>query len=585
MKPKISLCMIVRDEEENLAGCLLPVKGIFDEIVVVDTGSRDGTVRIARRLGAKVFHFPWRDDFAEARNFSLSHATGDWIFWMDADDRLESREALKLKGLAKSSPPNCYFLCQVVSTEFNGMRTEFLQLRCFPNLPGVRFENPVHEQVAYSLDRLGLRPVTTGVRINHLGYSHPEEYRRKVERNLRILQKQVERNPEDMAIRYQLATNYNAKGMVKEAVRELTELLGIAKSNPDFPEITKMAHIILGNNYRKLGKFNLAFQQYQDAGKIDPEDGLPNYCLGELHYKLGRLAEAKGNFEEVKRKGIKLGLASLPLGELRYFNSFYLAKCYEREGRVKEASKEYEEALRIKPGSTPALRSLGELFLRNGNYLRAQECYQKLAAWGSNSPADYFDLGMAKILLGDLQGAEKALKKAIKFAPHFREALLRLAYVYTKEGKIRQAEISYKKLLEIDPNQVEALTNLGYLYLSANDYPRAKRVFLQVKGLRPGRIDISLGLAKIYAQERSIPNLFNEYADIAAKYPKLAPPLPHKVQDVYALALAFNRFGEALLKDEKIAEAAISFDVSLSLKPDLDEAKSNLSALKERIDL
>ena len=153
------------------------------------------TVEIARRLGAKVHHFRWEDDFAQARNASLRYATGDWIFWMDADDRLESREALKLKGLTKSSPPNCYFLCQVVSTEFNGMRTEFLQLRCFPNLPGVRFENPVHEQVAYSLDRLGLRPVTTGVRINHLGYSHPEEYRRKVERNLRILQKPYFKKP------------------------------------------------------------------------------------------------------------------------------------------------------------------------------------------------------------------------------------------------------------------------------------------------------------------------------------------------------------------------------------------------------
>jgi len=102
MKPKISLCMIVRDEEGNLAGCLLPVKDVFDEIVVVDTGSQDRTTEIARRLGAKVHQFPWEDDFAQARNVSLQYATGDWIFWMDADDRLARGEAIKLKRLAKS---------------------------------------------------------------------------------------------------------------------------------------------------------------------------------------------------------------------------------------------------------------------------------------------------------------------------------------------------------------------------------------------------------------------------------------------------------------------------------------------------
>lgn len=582
MKPKISLCMIVRDEEGNLAGCLLPVKDVFDEIVVVDTGSQDKTTEIARRLGAKVHQFPWEDDFAEARNVSLQYATGDWIFWMDADDRLARGEAIKLKRLAKSSPPDSYFLCRVVSTE-NGMKTEFFQLRLFPKLPGVRFENPVHEQVCYSLDRLGLKPKVTSIRINHLGYSNPEEYTRKVERNLKILQMQVEKSPQDISIRYQLATNYNAKGMIKEAMRELETLLEIAQTNSDFPQITKMAHIILGNDYRKLGKFNLALQQYQKAEDIDPKDGLPNYCLGELFYKLGKTTKAQKNFEQVKKKGIKLGLASIPLEELRYFTSFYLAKCYEGNGKGQKASREYENALQIKPDSLPVLRALGELCLRKGNYIEAQRSYEKLASLGSNSPTDYFDLGMTKIFLDDLQGAEKALKKAIKLAPNFSEAHSRLAFVYTKGGKFHQAEASYKRLLQINPHQVEALASLGYLYLSSNDYPKAKKQFLHVKKLTPGAIDVSLGLTKIYAEERSIPNLLNEYSSISARYPKLAPPLSDSSKDHHNLALAFNRFGESLLTNKRVAEAAISFDISLTLEPDLRQAKKNLSALKEKI--
>src|SRR5579884_2195452 len=88
-KPRVSLCMIVRNEESNLPSCLELIREIVDEIIVVDTGSTDKTKEVAANLGAKVFDFPWKDSFASARNESLRHATGEWIFWMDADDRMD----------------------------------------------------------------------------------------------------------------------------------------------------------------------------------------------------------------------------------------------------------------------------------------------------------------------------------------------------------------------------------------------------------------------------------------------------------------------------------------------------------------
>jgi glycosyltransferase involved in cell wall biosynthesis len=81
--------MIVKDEEKNLGACLESVRGIFDEIIVVDTGSKDRTIEIARSFGALVFEFAWVDDFAAARNEALAHATGDYVFWLDADDVVE----------------------------------------------------------------------------------------------------------------------------------------------------------------------------------------------------------------------------------------------------------------------------------------------------------------------------------------------------------------------------------------------------------------------------------------------------------------------------------------------------------------
>lgn len=100
--PTVSLTMIVRDEASNLPACLECCAGLFDEMVIVDTGSTDATKDIARSFGARVLDFQWCDDFSAARNESLRHAAGDWIFWMDADDRLDEENRAKLRSLLSS---------------------------------------------------------------------------------------------------------------------------------------------------------------------------------------------------------------------------------------------------------------------------------------------------------------------------------------------------------------------------------------------------------------------------------------------------------------------------------------------------
>ena len=87
-RPRISLCMIVRDNARTLPACLESIRPWVDEMVIVDTGSVDETPRIVEAFGGRLFHFPWCDDFSAARNESLRHARGDWLFWMDSDDAI-----------------------------------------------------------------------------------------------------------------------------------------------------------------------------------------------------------------------------------------------------------------------------------------------------------------------------------------------------------------------------------------------------------------------------------------------------------------------------------------------------------------
>lgn len=113
--PDVTLSMIVRNESRNLTPCLASVADLVGEMIIVDTGSTDNTVEIAERFGALVVHDPWQDNFARARNVSLDHCTGSWVFWMDADEFLEDSDRARLRKLFSKPAERQRRLCDAVS--------------------------------------------------------------------------------------------------------------------------------------------------------------------------------------------------------------------------------------------------------------------------------------------------------------------------------------------------------------------------------------------------------------------------------------------------------------------------------------
>ncbi len=180
---KLSLCMIVKDEEEVLSRCLLSVKGLFDEIVIADTGSSDGTCGIARSFGAELYHFPWNDDFSAARNFSFSKATGDYLFWLDADDVLPppSRGRFPaLRTLLEREQPDTVFLPYDTAPDENGApRMTFRRERVLKRSPLARWVGRVHECIV----PFG-RQCSFDLSVLHLSSS-----KERKDRNLRIYRK------------------------------------------------------------------------------------------------------------------------------------------------------------------------------------------------------------------------------------------------------------------------------------------------------------------------------------------------------------------------------------------------------------
>ena len=137
--PNITLCLIVKNEEKYLSECLESVKDVVDEIVLVDTGSTDNTIDIAKNFGAVIYNYKWTNDFSAARNYALTKSTGNWIFYMDADERLSYKSINELKKII-TKDDLLGFRCVVNSVdEIKGKPNFMRYTRLFRNGQSIKF--------------------------------------------------------------------------------------------------------------------------------------------------------------------------------------------------------------------------------------------------------------------------------------------------------------------------------------------------------------------------------------------------------------------------------------------------------------
>ena len=221
-------CMIVKNEEHNLRRALSWGKNFFQEQIVVDTGSTDNTVALAQELGANVYHFKWINDFSAARNYAISQCSGDWIFFLDADEYVEESDVPKLNkliekvdGLFKRINGKKLYYNVIELPWLNGDGQEpGLQARIFRNVPYLRYEGELHEQICAKEG--GYRKVYTVKEspvIYHTGYewSEKNDKNAKNQRNFTVAQKALENNPESAKFQLFAAESLMEQNRYKEA--------------------------------------------------------------------------------------------------------------------------------------------------------------------------------------------------------------------------------------------------------------------------------------------------------------------------------------------------------------------------------
>jgi len=292
---RVSLCLIVRDEEELLPGCLSSAASFVDEVVVVDTGSTDGSREVAEHHGALVASHPWTDDFAAARNASLELARGDFVLILDADERLTEGggEAVRrlVAGEAEDAPPTLY-LARIDNLDAAGRPQGADRMaRLWRRRAELRFSGRVHEQVGVGVE--GLRHVADeDFVLVHLGYDEQlVAARGKRARNLALLEADLAERPGDVTVLFHLAREHYAAGGHAAALPLFRRVL--AAGGAGLPLVLG-SHLFAAECLRRLDRpgdaVTLARRGLDEA---------PDY--GELWYVAAEAAREAGRPEQAVR--------------------------------------------------------------------------------------------------------------------------------------------------------------------------------------------------------------------------------------------------------------------------------------------
>jgi len=446
----LSVCMIVKNEEKTLPGCLECANQVADEIILVDTGSTDRTLLIAKAAGAKVIESDWRNDFSYSRNISLDHATSSWILWLDADDRLNDnaiRNILRIKTEINNLSTAFGFLLR--NATGNGRTgNSCMQIRMFPNDKRVRFIKRVHEQVSYALDKCGYRiQYLKDVEVTHLGYDLDEEaLKKKALRNRAILEEDMLNFPEDP--HYLSAygdTFFMAQEWEKgiEAYKKVFALAGCAKNQRD---IYTFMPVTIALGYKHLRQFQDALSWVEKGLAIEPAKFELLFMGGEIAYEAGDDDAALHYYEQAARAPEILSTTPIDFVSLSAKAKIRVGDLLKKKGEWARAKAAYSEA----PGDVyfdiPA--SLGEIFLEEGKLPDALHKFnESITRFPGADVRAYRGLATICLQAGKTDDAISFLNKGLSFFPADPSMLEALKNLYRAQGDMaRYLEISRRMI-------------------------------------------------------------------------------------------------------------------------------------------
>lgn len=609
--PEVSVCMIVKNEEKFLDNCLNSVKALADEIIIVDTGSTDRTVEIARSHGAKVYFHEWENDFSKARNYSLSYATKEWIFVIDADEELYQEDIPSLKNALTQDRYN------VISINVYNLTPEgredvatFLpSIRLFRRKVGALYDGIVHNQLTFNAEREVI--LRLGVRLKHYGYGlDAESMKRKHERSRKLLEEQISENPDNAFAHFNLAQLYRGmtdRPMVETASKVIEHAQrAIELTSPDDRSergVHLMAHHQVASAHMYLEDFENSLEYCKRALKLKPDYIDPLMTMGQVYGFMhdydnaakyfNRYLDILENYDEsgetdqiiflyVKSKYMAyygLGLISEEHGKndeaIDWFNKaielfpgyidshFRAGRLLYNKGMLKEALDHLKKEIEYSPKNWSAHFIMGEIYRRNEEYNKAEQSFLKAYELQSNDVHVLYSLSKLYFSRNETDRAFDYLQKLKEADPNFVEAHRLMGDIHFGAGQYKEAVAAYTNFVMRKQGDVEVWNNLANAHLKLDEYEQAREYYQKAL-----EVDSTFGLA----HRNLAVCLFkmNDYEGaerIISDYLKLVP------DDLSLTLLA----GDIASKLDKVDDALNYYEHAVKMNPDSPEIVTSLA--------
>ncbi len=410
--PGLSVCMIVKNESANIADALACFTPFAEEIIVVDTGSRDNTKEIAARFTSKIYDFEWTDDFSAARNFAMSKAVRSYQLWVDADDRITPENQGHIESLKSHFDGKKAFYFILENHQTDGPPSSCRQLRCTPITGEVLFEGRIHEQVFPSTLRSGLELVTTDIVISHFGYMTEQNRIAKARRNLAIMERERVEGRDDGGLHFFLAVTYAFLDRRQEGIGCMQEALERFEKENYNHHLIPEGYLFLARVSFEMGEHGRCVRYLAMAGSLVDGNPLYNFNMGIIYQRLGRHLEALKVFREVSGKKYAPNL--FPTQPLPNYSELLLHMAYSFC-----CMNHHQSALKLINASAPQQSELGRSWEWLGtkafmfeNMAFAQIAFETALRFGALEPASWERLGAVYKQRGFSEKTQECLLRA-----------------------------------------------------------------------------------------------------------------------------------------------------------------------------
>lgn len=515
-KQTISCCMIVKNEEQFLEKCLISVKEYVDEIIIVDTGSTDSTVEIAKRFTDKVYFHPWENSFSKARNQALQYAKGDWIFQIDGDEELMAGSGPHIRIAVREAGDSDIIYVRIYSSYANGTKKSFHNFeRLFRNNGKIHYEGSVHNQVVG-----GTSALNSPISLWHYGYDVDEKKAlEKFERTTGLLKKEIEKDPLNPMHHHNLSISYFSRHMNEEAVSEALKAIELSNSQKNNNNLYAWSHFIASMGYFRMGRLKEARKYAEQSLNKYSEHMDSNYmltiiaadeCRWDDVIRYGRTFFELLESVENKKGNVILenSMNESPMVNMLIGHAYYAKKSF------REMERYYKKAYNI-------AEQKWAILLKIGAYHMSKSCDFNLAG-------DFFS-------------------RAVKEAPDEHDVWYMMAKLNNKRCLIKEEIECLEKVIEIGAKDNFVSIRLFSLYMENEQYTNALNL-INLEGFSNSNLYPELiKLGNIFIKKREIEAGIKCYM----KAIEIRPDTPEAWNILGEVTLAMGRLEDSLVFLEK----------------------------------